>query len=204
MAASGDAVIGDLICRAPAQISLISICFPRSRGVPCVDDRRIIGGTLNHVEPHFVKACNCIASINWHEEPCDRDAVLPKRWIAGKSPGWISRNRRLSRDYQRHARKAAASVRIAMIRALLRRLAASPSTGIQTFRDGSDTIAVRQSNADYTLIVTVLDALGFEITVWPKMRRQKTRYQTFRSLANRERLRRFASPPLRGAGRDRA
>lgn len=73
MAASEDAVMGDLIWRTAARIGLISPCFPRSRGVPRVDDRRIIGGTLNHVEPHFVKARDCIASINWHEEPCYRD-----------------------------------------------------------------------------------------------------------------------------------
>ena len=64
---------------------------------------------------------------------CDRHrfVVLPKRWIPGSSPrtertlAWISRNRRLARDYERHARKAAAFVRLAMIRLMLRRLAAS-------------------------------------------------------------------------------
>ena len=59
---------------------------------------------------------------------CDRHrfVVLPKRWIVERTLAWISRCRRLARDYERHARKAAAFVRLAMIRLMQRRLAASP------------------------------------------------------------------------------
>ena len=57
-----------------------------------------------------------------------RFVVPPKRWIVERTLAWISRNRRLCRDYERHARKAAAFVRLAMIRIMLRRLAASHST----------------------------------------------------------------------------
>jgi transposase len=48
---------------------------------------------------------------------CDRHrlVVLPKRWIVERTLAWISRCRRLARDYERHARKAAAFVRLAMI-----------------------------------------------------------------------------------------
>lgn len=55
---------------------------------------------------------------------CDRHrfVVLPKRWIVERTFAWISRCRRLARDYERHARKAAAFVRLAMIRLMLRRL----------------------------------------------------------------------------------
>jgi transposase len=61
---------------------------------------------------------------------CDRHrfVVLPKRWIVERTLAWISRNRRLARDYERHARKAAAFVRLAMIRLMLRRLAAATTT----------------------------------------------------------------------------
>jgi transposase len=52
-----------------------------------------------------------------------RFVVLPKRWIVERTLAWISRCRRLARDYERHARKAAAFVRLAMIRLMLRRLA---------------------------------------------------------------------------------
>jgi putative transposase len=56
-----------------------------------------------------------------------RFVVLPKRWIVERTLGWISRNRRLMRDYERHTRKVAAFVHLAMIRIMLRRLATTPS-----------------------------------------------------------------------------
>jgi transposase len=58
---------------------------------------------------------------------CDRHRfiVLPKRWIVERTLAWISRNRRLARDYERHARKAATFVCLAMIRLMLRRLSAN-------------------------------------------------------------------------------
>ena len=55
-----------------------------------------------------------------------RFAVLPKRWIVERTLAWISRCRRLARDYERHARKAAAFIRLAMIRLMLRRLSTNP------------------------------------------------------------------------------
>ena len=60
---------------------------------------------------------------------CDRHrfAVLPKRRIVERTLAWVSRRRRLARDFERHARKAAAFIRLAMIRLMLKRLAASPS-----------------------------------------------------------------------------
>ena len=48
--------------------------------------------------------------------------VLPKRWIVERTIAWISRNRRLARDFERYARTVAAFVRLAMIRIMLRRL----------------------------------------------------------------------------------
>jgi len=51
-----------------------------------------------------------------------RFVVLPKRWIVERTLAWISRNRRLARDFERYARSAAAFVRLAMIRIMLRRL----------------------------------------------------------------------------------
>jgi transposase len=61
---------------------------------------------------------------------CDRHrfVVLPKRWIVERTLGWISHHRRLARDFERHSRIAAAFVRMAMIRIMLRRLAPRPST----------------------------------------------------------------------------
>ena len=49
--------------------------------------------------------------------------VVPKRWIVERTIAWISRCRRLARDFERYARTVAAFVRLAMIRIMLRRLA---------------------------------------------------------------------------------
>jgi len=54
--------------------------------------------------------------------------VLPKRWIVERTFAWISRNRRLARDFERYATTVVAFVRLAMIRIMLRRLAANPSS----------------------------------------------------------------------------
>jgi putative transposase len=49
--------------------------------------------------------------------------VLPKRWVIERTNAWISRNRRLARDYERLAESSEAFIYIAMIRLGLRRLA---------------------------------------------------------------------------------
>ena len=51
--------------------------------------------------------------------------VLPKRWIVERTLAWISRNRRLARDYERYAGTVAAFIKLAMIRLMLRRLTRS-------------------------------------------------------------------------------
>ena len=51
-----------------------------------------------------------------------RFVVLPKRWVVERTFAWISRNRRLARDFERYARTVAAFIRLAMIRIMLRRL----------------------------------------------------------------------------------
>ncbi len=51
--------------------------------------------------------------------------VVPKRWIVERTLAWISRNRRLARDFERYASTVAAFVRLAMIKIMLRRLTRS-------------------------------------------------------------------------------
>ena len=56
-----------------------------------------------------------------------RFVVLPRRWIVERTLAWISRNPRLCRDCERHTRKTDACVRLAVIRIMLRRCAATHS-----------------------------------------------------------------------------
>lgn len=51
--------------------------------------------------------------------------VVPKRWIVERTLAWISRNRRLARDFERYTSTVAAFIRLAMIKLMLRRLTRS-------------------------------------------------------------------------------
>ncbi len=48
--------------------------------------------------------------------------VLPMRWIVERTFGWLGRNRRMSKDYERHPRTSESLVYLGMIRLMLRRL----------------------------------------------------------------------------------
>ena len=48
--------------------------------------------------------------------------VLPKRWVIERTFAWITRNRRLARDYERLAHSSETFIYLAMIRLGLRRL----------------------------------------------------------------------------------
>lgn len=49
--------------------------------------------------------------------------VLPRRWVVERTFGWLIRNRRLSRDYERLTGNSEAMIKIAMIRLMATRLA---------------------------------------------------------------------------------
>ncbi|WP_344141507.1 transposase, partial [Streptomonospora arabica] len=49
--------------------------------------------------------------------------VLPRRWVVERTFGWLVRNRRLARDYERLTGNSETMVKIAMIRLMATRLA---------------------------------------------------------------------------------
>ena len=49
--------------------------------------------------------------------------VLSHRWIVERTLGWMMRNRRLSKDYERKVQTSETFIEVAMIRLILRRLA---------------------------------------------------------------------------------
>lgn len=49
--------------------------------------------------------------------------VLPRRWVVERTFGWITRSRRLARDYEGLAATACAYIKLAMIQLMIRRLA---------------------------------------------------------------------------------
>jgi putative transposase len=48
--------------------------------------------------------------------------VLPKRWIAERTIGWLNRCRRLAKDWENVNRNALAFLKLASIRFMLRKL----------------------------------------------------------------------------------
>jgi transposase len=49
--------------------------------------------------------------------------VLPRRWVAERTFAWLSRCRRLARDYETRPQSSEALIQLAMLRLMLRRLA---------------------------------------------------------------------------------
>ena len=70
----------------------------------------------------------CKAQGNWDLEVVKRTpgvrgfTMLPKRWMVERTFGWISRNRRMSKDYERKVQTSEALIAVAMIRLLVARL----------------------------------------------------------------------------------
>ncbi len=49
--------------------------------------------------------------------------VQPRRWVVERSFAWLSRNRRLAKDYERKVQTSEMLIEVAAARLLLRRLA---------------------------------------------------------------------------------
>ncbi len=54
--------------------------------------------------------------------------TLPRRWVVERTLAWLSNARRLSKDYEFHLQSSEAMIYAAMIRIMVRRLAAASST----------------------------------------------------------------------------
>jgi putative transposase len=71
----------------------------------------------------------CEEQGGWELEIVERSAdtegfaVLPHRWIVERTLGWLMRNRRLSKDYERKVQSSETFIEVAMIRLILKRLA---------------------------------------------------------------------------------
>jgi putative transposase len=71
----------------------------------------------------------CKEQGGWELEIVERSAdtegfaVVPHRWIVERTFGWLMRNRRLSKDYERKVQSSEGFMEVAMIRLILKRLA---------------------------------------------------------------------------------
>jgi putative transposase len=62
------------------------------------------------------------------KRPADQSGfkVLPRRWVVERTIAWINRCRRLSKDYEHHAKNSVAWIYWASIQRMLRYIAPAP------------------------------------------------------------------------------
>ena len=71
----------------------------------------------------------CEEQGGWELEVVERNKeakgfkALSKRWIVKRTFGWLRRDRRLAKDYERKVQTSETLIEVAMIRLMLRRLA---------------------------------------------------------------------------------
>ncbi|MER5363622.1 IS5 family transposase [Streptomyces sp. NPDC002785] len=85
------------------------------------------GGYANSVDSTLLSwardALNIVVEIVKRTDDVKGFKVLPRRWVVERSFGWLVRNRRLARDYERLTATSEAMIKVAMIRLMLVRLA---------------------------------------------------------------------------------
>ena len=93
------------------------------KSIPISPYPRSYKSELITVDPASSKTLDIAPSSRAHSQTSPENCS----WIVERTFAWISRNRRLPRDFERYAATAAAFIRLAMIRIMLRRLAANLS-----------------------------------------------------------------------------
>ncbi|MET8130375.1 IS5 family transposase [Streptomyces sp. NPDC005065] len=85
------------------------------------------GGYANSVDSTLLSwardALNIVVEIVKRTDDVKGFKVLPRRWAVERTFGWLVRNRRLARDYERLTATSEAMIKVAMIRLMLVRLA---------------------------------------------------------------------------------
>ena len=84
------------------------------------------GGYVNAVDAGLIDWADHHEGIQIVVVPRNADVrgfqVLPRRWVVERSFGWLTRSRRLARDYERKTEHAEAMIKVAMIRLMAARL----------------------------------------------------------------------------------
>lgn len=81
------------------------------------------GGYCGQLIDWVKNTCNWILEIVKRSDDVKGFKVLPHRWIVERTFGWLSKNRRLSKDYECLPESSEAMIYIAMIRLMVKRLA---------------------------------------------------------------------------------
>ncbi|MFD9504199.1 IS5 family transposase [Streptomyces sp. NPDC060035] len=90
---------------------------------PTVRKSWVDGGYRQHLVEHAATL-----GIDMHivrRDPATRGfAVLPRRWTVERTLSWLMNHRRLARDYEAHSHRSEATIHLAMINLMTRRLTA--------------------------------------------------------------------------------
>jgi len=85
------------------------------------------GGYANSIDSSLLSwardALGIVVEIVKRTDDVKGFRVLPRRWVAERTFGWLIRNRRPARDYERLTATSEAMIKVAMIRLMLVRLA---------------------------------------------------------------------------------
>ena len=85
------------------------------------------GGYANSVDDTLISwardALGIVLEIVKRTDDVKGFQVLPRRWVAERTFGWLVRNRRLARDCERLTATSETMIKVAMIRLMLVRLA---------------------------------------------------------------------------------
>jgi transposase len=107
------------------------------------------GGYANSVDSTLLSwardALNIVVEIVKRTDDVKGFKVLPRRWVVERTFGWLVRNRRLARDYERLTATSEAMIKAAMIRLMLVRLAGqSPRWSHEPHRKTARTATVEE------------------------------------------------------------
>jgi transposase len=102
-------------------LHLLATCFP-SIALVWAD-----GGYANTIDNTLIswarQKLGLLLQIVKRSDDVKGFQVLPRRWVVERTFGWLVRNRRLARDYERLTTNSEAMIKIAMIRLMATRLA---------------------------------------------------------------------------------
>ncbi len=80
------------------------------------------GGYAGQLVPWVQDQLSCVLEIVKRRDDVVGFEVLPRRWVVERTLAWLSRCRRLSKDYEVNPSTSEAFVQLAMIHLMLKRL----------------------------------------------------------------------------------
>jgi len=86
------------------------------------------GGYAGKLVAWVQSVCSWVLEIVKRNDDVKGFKLLPRRWVVERTFGWLGRNRRLSKDYERQTETSEAMIYWAMIRLMARRLARATVT----------------------------------------------------------------------------